>query len=59
MYKGTIFYLFFSLHLGSFSEEISLSHSVGYKNHSVGYIFHTVEYKFHTVEQRIFKDDTS
>ncbi len=59
MYKGTIFYLFFSLHLRSFSEEISLSHSVGYKNHSVGYIFHSVEYKSRSVEQRIFKDDTS
>lgn len=37
----------------SFSEEISLFHSVGYKNHTVGYIFHSVEYKFHCVVQRI------
>lgn len=37
----------------SFSEEISLFHSVGYKNHTVGYIFHSAEYKFHCVVQRI------
>lgn len=37
----------------SFSEEISLYHSVGYKNHTVGYIFHSAEYKFHCVVQRI------
>ncbi len=36
-----------------FSEEISLYHSVGYKNHTVGYIFHSAEYKFHCVVQRI------
>lgn len=37
----------------SFSEEISLFHSVGYKNHTVEYIFHSAEYKFHCVVQRI------
>ena len=41
--------MFFALHLMSFSEEISLYHSVGYKNHTVGYIFHSAEYKFHCV----------
>ena len=45
--------MFFALHLMSFSEEISLSHSVGYKNHTVGYIFHSAGYKSHCVVQRI------
>ena len=44
--------MFFSLHLRSFSEEIFLFHSVGYKNHSVGYIFHSVEYKSRSVEYK-------
>ena len=46
----------FPLHILPNFREISLSHTVKYKNHSVGYIFHSVGYKSRSVKQRILQN---